>query len=116
MTDARTPGRRDDATGEAEVWIDNDQAVIVEGAADGHETVQHVGRESAESQRAFELRTIREIVERDRLFVFGSTRARIGFERAYVEMTHRPDRLVDGEPLTPTRGSSAKATDGQHPS
>jgi hypothetical protein len=28
-------------------------------------------------------------------------RARTGFERAYVAMTHRPDRFVDIEPTTP---------------
>jgi hypothetical protein len=41
---------------------------------------------------------VHEVVDEDRLIVSGPTNARTDFERAYVAMTHRPDRLVDVEP------------------
>ncbi|MBA2718859.1 MAG: hypothetical protein H0U52_06420 [Chloroflexi bacterium] len=99
-----TGGKRHPA-GETEIWIGADQAVIVDSSADGQDEVHNVDRGSAESSPAFELRTIREIVDRDRLFVFGSPDSPIGFERAYVALTHRPDRIVDTPPPTPAAGT-----------
>jgi hypothetical protein len=110
MTDLRTATRELDAARETVVWIDDDQAVISERAADGRERVEHVDRQPAESRPAFEIRTIREIVDRDRLVVSGPAGARLGFERAYVAMTHRPDRLVDGQRSTPA-SQSGRRTD-----
>ena len=104
MPEWRTRIRKQEETGDATVWIDDDQAVIVEGGAAGREAIQQIDRGPGESRPAFQLRTIREIVYRDRLFVSGSAHARIGFERAYVAVTHRPDRLADGTrsaPATP---------------
>jgi hypothetical protein len=86
---------------EAVVWIDHDQAVIVEQGAGGAEGVELLGREPTESEAAFEARTVDEVVDQDRLVVSGPAFARTEFERAYVALTHRPDRLVDVEPTTP---------------
>ena len=97
----RRTGATQHPVGETEIWIGADQAVIVDSSADGQDAVHNVDRGPAESRPAFELRTLREIVDRDRLFVFGSPDSRIGFERAYVRLTHRPDRLVDAPPPTP---------------
>ena len=85
---------------QAVVWIDHDQALIVEQCADGWKNAELLDRAPAESQAAFDARTVREVVEDDRLTVSGPAAARTDFERAYVAMTHRPDRLVDVEPKT----------------
>ncbi len=83
------------------VWIDHDQAVIHKGGVEGQDAIEHLERSPAESGPAFDLRTIHEIIDRDRVAVSGPVVARIGFERAYVSMTHRPDRLVAAEPIKP---------------
>jgi hypothetical protein len=80
------------------VWIDHDQAFIVGQEPDGHERVELVDREPGETEAAFEARTVDEVVDDDRVVVSGPAYARTDFERAYVAMTHRPDRLVDLEP------------------
>jgi hypothetical protein len=86
----------------AALWIDHDQAVILERALDDTDASEHLERSPAESEPAFALRTIHEIIDRDRIVVSGPVGARLGFERAYTAMTHRPDRLVDVEPTTYT--------------
>ena len=85
---------------EAVVWIDHDQALIVEQASDGGRTVELLDRALAESEAAFEARTVDEVMADDRVVVSGPAFARTDFERAYVAVTHRPDRLVDVEPKT----------------
>ena len=85
---------------QAVVWIDHDQALIVEQCGDGWKSAELLDRAPAESEAAFEARTVREVADDDRLTVSGPADARTDFERAYVAMTHRPDRLVDVEPTT----------------
>ena len=100
MTERRqraNPTERD-----AAVWIDHDQSVILTQGTDEQVVIERLERSPAESVPAFDLRTIREIIDRDRVAVSGPAVARIGFERAYVSMTHRPDRLVAVEPTRPT--------------
>jgi hypothetical protein len=86
---------------EAAVWIDHDQAVIVEHAPDGQETVERLDRTPQESEAAFEVRTVDQVLDQDVVVVSGPAYARTGFERAYVAVTHRPDRIVDVEPVPP---------------
>jgi hypothetical protein len=86
---------------EAVVWIDHDQALIVEQGPDGRESVELLDRAPAESEAAFEARTVDEVVDENRVVVSGPAYARTDFERAYVAVTHRPDRLVDVEPTKP---------------
>jgi hypothetical protein len=86
------------------VWIDHDQAFIVGQGPDGRESVELVDRAPGESEADFEARTVGEVVDEDQVVVSGPAYARTDFERAYVAVTHRPDRLVDVEPeTTPTR-------------
>ncbi len=107
MTELRPRSRDHEGLREAAVWIDHDQAVIVEHGLDDQDTVEHVDRFPAESEPTFEARAIHEIIDRDRVVVSGPDHARLGFERAYVAMTHRPDRLVDGDDRRPPRGAVA---------
>jgi hypothetical protein len=83
---------------EAVLWIDHDQALIVGQTADGWQSAELLDRAPAESAASFGARMVHEVVDEDRLIVSGPTNARTDFERAYVAMTHRPDRLVDVEP------------------
>ncbi len=96
-TTAEKPSRH-----EAAVWIEHDLAVIVEHGPDGDETVERLDRTPEETEAAFDVRTVDEVLDEDRIVVSGPAYARTGFERAYVAVTHRPDRLVDVEPhITP---------------
>lgn len=93
-------GRRQRArvTSQAMVWIDHDQAVILDSGGVQPETVEIVSRSPAESESAFQRRAIEEVLDEDRVVVTGPEFARTAFERAYVALTHRPDRLVDVAP------------------
>jgi hypothetical protein len=81
----------------AGVWIDHEQALVVGHEPDGAEMVDVLDRAPAESEAAFDARVIDEVIDEDRLLVAGPEFARIGFEREYVAVTHRPERLVDVE-------------------
>jgi xanthine/CO dehydrogenase XdhC/CoxF family maturation factor len=101
MTRQQTRARRTKTPREAVVWIDHDRAVIVGHGPDGQDSVAIVDRLPAETESTFDIRTVDETVNEDRVVVSGPAYARTGFERAYVAMTHRPDRIVDVEPTTP---------------
>ena len=92
MTTDQLPGT------EATIWIDHFQAVIVDRVDDRPETVEILTRGSYESEAAFEQRAVGEVAGEDRVVVTGPAYARTEFERAYVALTHRPDRLVDIAP------------------
>jgi len=102
MTDRRTMIQDTTAPREVVVWIDHARAIIVEHDNSG-QSVQVVDRLLAEREERFEARAINEVLDRDRVIVSGPAYARTGFERAYVALTHRPDRLVDVQPTTSVR-------------
>jgi hypothetical protein len=85
-------------TNVALVWIDREHAVILTGGADGTNAVACLDRDSDEGLEPFETRTIEHVVDDDQVLVSGPAFARTSFERRYVAVTHRPDRLVDIEP------------------
>jgi len=95
-------------THEAVVWIDHDQAVIVDQGPDGPAAVELLDRRPSETESSFDGRAVDEVAGQDRVVVSGPAFARTGFERAYVALTHRPERLVDVEPTTSTRQSSRR--------
>jgi hypothetical protein len=97
----RTPTAGPRPTHKTVVWIDHDQALIIGQDPDGRETVELIDRAPGETEAAFESRTVDEVVDDDEVVVSGPAHARTEFERAYVAMTHRPDRLVDVEPTRP---------------
>ena len=88
---------------EAVVWIDHDQALVVASEPDGPATAEVLEREPAETELAFEERALEDVLDADRVVVSGPANARTSFERAYVAITHRPDRLLDVEPTTSER-------------
>ena len=95
MTEQPIRARGKSLTGEAVVWIDDDQAVIVENTTGGWERARLLDRAPAESQTAFDTRTVDEVLHDVLVMVSGPANARTEFERAYVAVTHRPDRLVE---------------------
>ena len=90
---------------QALVWIDHDQAVIVEQGPSGRNAVDLLNRGATETEAMFEGRTVEAVIDRDRVVVSGPAHARNEFERAFVAITHRPDRLVDVEPNRPATRS-----------
>ena len=97
---------------DAVVWIDHDRAIIVGRGPGGH-SVQVVDRLPAEREARFEARAIGAILDRDRVIVSGPAYARTDFERVYVAMTHRPDRLVDVQPMSSILHVPAEAAEAR---
>jgi hypothetical protein len=83
---------------ESIVWIDHERAVIVSPEVDASDSVQLLERRSDESEATFEARAINVVLDDDRVLVTGPAFARTSFERAFVAVTHRPDRLLEVEP------------------
>lgn len=92
---AATPGRN-----AAVVWLDRSHALVARGHA-GRPEVTEVDR-SFEPEPDFMLRVVHEAAGCDRLVVMGPDAARVAFEREYVALYRRPDRLIDvGQSMTP---------------
>jgi hypothetical protein len=87
----RTDGHNDEAV----VWIDHDHALIVELGAGRARRAGRMDRAPRETEASFNARAADDVADDDRVVVSGPSYARTGFERAYVALTHRPDRLVD---------------------
>jgi hypothetical protein len=83
---------------EAIVWIDHERAVIVSPELDAAESVELLERRAGESPASFEARAVDQVIDDDRVMVAGPAFARTSFERAYVAVTHRPDRLLEVKP------------------
>ncbi len=84
---------------EAAVWIDHDIALIAAGRPDGSERLSILDRSLLESHRAFEARATDAVLDADRVLVSGPADVRTDFERTYVAITQRPDRLFDLETI-----------------
>ncbi len=78
---------------DALVWLDRSHALVAR-AYDGKTLVTEIDRQ-LDAEPAFLLRVAREAAECDRLVVMGPDASRIAFEREYVALYKRPDRLVD---------------------
>jgi len=85
-------------TEDAIVWIDPDQAIVFCHLSDGKQTVDVLQRVPSESPVQFRARTVDQVADEPRVLVSGSAGDRTAFERTYVAITHRPDRLADVEP------------------
>jgi hypothetical protein len=87
----------DRTVSEAVVWIDHDIALIVASRPDGGERVAILDRNLLETECAFEARATDAVLDADRVLVSGPADIRTDFERTYVAITRRPDRLFDLE-------------------
>ena len=92
---AATPGHM-----AAVIWLDRSHALVAR-AHSGRPEVTEVDRAS-DPEPAYLLRVLHEAADCDRLVVMGPDAARVAFEREYVALYRRPDRLIDvGQAITP---------------
>lgn len=75
------------------VWLDRRHALVAR-ARDGHSVVTEIER-SADPEVRYLLRVVHEAADCDRVVIMGPDAARIDFEREYVALYRRPDRLID---------------------
>jgi hypothetical protein len=94
MTMSHAPAARHHA---GAVFIDRWHAIVArsEGSAP---TITDLTRE-LETEPEFVLRVARETADCDRLVVMGPSDERLAFEREYVSLYQRPDRLLDDEAI-----------------
>jgi hypothetical protein len=85
---AATPGHT-----AAVVWLDRSHALIAR-ARQGLPAVTEIDRE-LELESNYLLRIAREAEGCDRVVIMGPDASRIAFEREYVALYRRPDRLID---------------------
>ena len=84
----------------AVVWLDRTHAFVAR-AHDGRAKVTEVDR-AFEPEPSYLHRIVREAADCDRLVVMGPDAARVSFEREYVALYRRPDRLIDiGQVVAP---------------
>jgi hypothetical protein len=77
----------------AVVWLDGRHALVAR-AHEGHSVITEIERD-ADLETQYLLRVIHEAADCDRVVIMGSDEARIDFEREYVTVYHRPDRIID---------------------
>jgi hypothetical protein len=94
MTHAQAATAFDDAI----VWLEGDRAVVVTHVNDDQRTVDVLTRAPGETEAQFQARTVDQVANEPRVVVAGPVGARMAFERTYVAITHRPERLADVEP------------------
>ena len=77
----------------AVIWLDRYHALIARAQA-GRAAVTEIDRD-LDPEPTYLHRILHEAADCDRLVVMGSDAARIAFEREYVALYRRPDRLID---------------------
>jgi hypothetical protein len=77
----------------AVIWLDRSHALVARANA-GRASVTEVDRD-LEPESMYLRRILHEAADCDRLVVMGPDAARIAFEREYVSIYRRPDRLID---------------------
>jgi hypothetical protein len=77
----------------AVVWLDPSRAMVARTRA-GRPEVTDVDREHG-PEASYLLRVIHEAANCDRVVIMGPDASRIAFEREYVALYQRPDRLID---------------------
>lgn len=85
---ATTPGHT-----AAVVWLDRSHALIAR-ARKGVPAITEINRE-VDRETDYLLRVAREAQGCDRVVIMGSDASRIAFEREYVALYRRPERLID---------------------
>lgn len=75
------------------VWLDRQHALVAR-SDDGHARVSEVER-AFDPEDLYLLRVLREAGDCDRVMVMGPEVSRLAFEREFVALYRRPDRLID---------------------
>ena len=88
----------------AVVWLDRRHALIAR-ARDGYSVVTEIDRDYHDPETTYLERIAREADDCDRVVIMGPDASRIAFEREFVALYHRPERLIDvGLVFTPAPG------------
>jgi hypothetical protein len=86
----------------AVVWLDRSHALVAR-AHDGQSVITEVDRD-LDPETQYLLRVAHEAAGCDRVVIMGPDASRIAFEREYVSIYRRPDRLIDlGPSAAPDR-------------
>jgi hypothetical protein len=107
MAARKSAGRRARRDSGASIWIDTNQAVIIRSTAGRPAGVEVLIRLPAESEGRFEARAADEVLDVEQVRVAGPAAQQVGFDRAFVALTHRPDRLVAASPMSPADSSAS---------
>jgi hypothetical protein len=79
----------------AVVWVDHSHALIAR-AHSGRPAITEIERAyGVEPETGYLLRVLHEAGDCDRVVVMGPDSDRVAFEREYVALYRRPDRLID---------------------
>jgi hypothetical protein len=113
--DTRPTSQTHGTRSEALIWIDREAALIVADARDGTERFEILDRAMSETGDVFEARITDTVLDADRILILGPADMRIDFERTYVAITHRPDRLIDLESAPLRRLSEVPPSDVAQP-
>ena len=82
--------------GGAVVLLGATEAVIARTRPDGHDEIVRVRRHSRSADGpSFFLRALRELGDRSPVLILGPAPERTAFEREFVMVSHRPDRLLE---------------------
>ena len=87
------------------IWIDHQQALVTVYRNEAPPIVERITRGTTEAEEQFDARVVDAVIDQPTVEVMGPAFARTRFERAYVAVTHRPDRLsepgsvIDAEPI-----------------
>ena len=86
----------------AVVWLDRSHALVAR-THDGHLVITEVDRDQ-DPEIQYLHRVAHEAAGCDRVVIMGADASRIAFEREYVALYRRPDRLIDlGASAAPAR-------------
>lgn len=98
-----TPELRPDAV----VWVDERHAIVAR-AGDGGIVTTEI-RRVGQAEPRFLARVVHEIGGQEHVMIVGPQPIRLGLEREYVAISHRPDRLIAAP--TSARGAGAEILD-----
>jgi len=82
----------------AVAWINGLRAIVAVAGGDGRVSTCEFTRGWL-TEPAYLAQVVRLIGDRDRVMILGPSAIRLALERDYVAEFHRPDRLVDVEPV-----------------
>lgn len=89
MTSSQTQDQRPSAV----VWIDARHAIVARTTDPNRIGMAEVDR-GTDEEAEYLAHVVHEIGDRERVMIVGPSDVRLAFEREYVSITHRPDRLV----------------------
>ncbi len=81
-------------------WINGRRTMVATMARDGEISTCEINR-GLSPEPSYLALVVHALGDRERVMILGQSSARLALERKYVAIYHRPDRLVDVEPVGP---------------